>query len=431
VSPKRNAQRRAFNQIFEQFRRNNTKLDGLTNERNINDGAFEEYPALGDLFYVVYDDLCKDGGNQIEKMSQAAESFNRVIQRVFPHYALVAEWNRVGGTPNIELIKNGRTKVPLEGLSLGEQEILSLATNIFSSRDRYDVFLIDEPEVHLNWHLEERLFEFFDDFCAEYGKQLIAVTHSRVIFKQKFYPKSQFLYWNSEGSVSVAREVTAEQRRRIAGDAIEIVRLGAFRRPTIFVEDGAQERLVTELAEVLAADVAVSECANKANLRSLYRLSSSEGGWPTAYFVEDGDNEGCPFPQAANFIHLDKYCIETYLLDVPTTAIVAGLSEEEIRVHLLESVLANREKIFKRNKFFEFLVDQLCVEHLTPENIAKLDASEVLPTLLIRLGLSERDYVRSYIAHLQTTGRTAEVLPARLVCILQSIAESQRTSCAA
>ena len=80
VSPKRNAQRRAFQQVFDQLRRNNTTLDGLINERNINDGAFEDYPAIGDLFYVVYDDLCKDGGNLIAKMNEAAREFNAVME---------------------------------------------------------------------------------------------------------------------------------------------------------------------------------------------------------------------------------------------------------------------------------------------------------------------------------------------------------------
>ena len=73
VSPKRNAQRRAFKVAYEALRRNATKLDSLINERNINDATFEEYPALGDLFYVVYDDLCRDGGDQIAKMGAAVK----------------------------------------------------------------------------------------------------------------------------------------------------------------------------------------------------------------------------------------------------------------------------------------------------------------------------------------------------------------------
>ena len=89
VSPKRNAQRRAFQDIYNQFRRESKKLEAVINERNINDAAFEDYPSLGDLYYVVFEDLCKDGGNQREKMQEAANDFNKVISKVFSHYKLV------------------------------------------------------------------------------------------------------------------------------------------------------------------------------------------------------------------------------------------------------------------------------------------------------------------------------------------------------
>lgn len=419
ISPKRNALRRAFQQVFELFRRNNTKLEGLINERNINDAAFEEYPALGDLYYVVYDDLCKDGGSQIEKMNAATAQFNAVITRIFPHYRIVAEWNAVAGAPSIRLMKNNVTPVPLEGLSLGEQDILSLAANISSSIDRYDVFLIDEPEVHLNWHLEEKLFEFFDDLCETHGTQMIIVTHSRVVFKQRFYPKTQFLYWNDQGKVSIGRDVTPEQRRRIAGDAIEIIRLGAFSRPTMFVEDHDQVVTVEELAAGLLADVAVTECDNKSNVRSLYRLSLTEGGWPNSFFLEDGDNEGNPHPGDDHFIHLDKYCIEAYLLDFDLAASACGCSQDDIRSHLFAAVIANKDKIFRQDKFFAFLIDYLTIDHLTPENLAKLDAAEVIHTFLERLRLSFRDCVARYVREAIRQGRISDVFPALLLASLK------------
>jgi len=421
VSPKRNAQRRAYQQVYDQFRRDKKSLDTVINERNINDTAFEDYPALGDLFYVVNDDLCKDGGDQIERMKKAASEFNSVIRRIFPHYELIAEWSKATGTPAIELLKNRITRVPLEGLSLGEQEILSLAMNIFSSRHRYEVFLIDEPEVHLNWHLEEKLFEFLDDLCDEHGNQMIVVTHSRVVFKQRFFPKTQFLCWNDQGKVSCGKDITPEQRRRIAGDAIEIIQLGSFTRPTFFVEDHHHVTVIEELAAALGANVATSECRNKTNVRSLYRLSKMEGGWQGSYFLEDGDNEGNPFPSEPHFFHLEKYCIEAYLFDVAIAARVCAVSEDEIKTMILDAVRANRQKIFKRNKFFEFLVDHLALEHLTPANLAKLDAAEIIETYLSRIGKDFRQYAKEYIHECQTQGRLAVVFPKQLVEVLQDM----------
>ena len=48
----------------------------------------------------------------------------------------------------------------IEALSLGETSILALALNVYTTRNSNDVYLIDEPEIHLNWHLEQQLFEF-------------------------------------------------------------------------------------------------------------------------------------------------------------------------------------------------------------------------------------------------------------------------------
>jgi len=289
ISPKRNAQRRAFQVVFEQFRRENKNLEGVINERNINDAAFEDYPALGDLYYVVYEDFCKDGGNQKEKMEQTTNEFNKVIKKIFERYELSTDWNESTGSPTIELLKHGIIHVPLEGLSLGEQEILSLAINIHSSIDRYDVFLIDEPEVHLNWHLEERLFEFFDDYCNEYKKQIIAATHSRVVFKERYRSRTQFLTWNEKGKVICGKNVSDDQRHRIAGEAIEILKLGDFSKPTFFVEDNTHYTVLECLAKELGINVMITKCGNSSNVRSLYQFSKIDSGWDNSYFIEDGE----------------------------------------------------------------------------------------------------------------------------------------------
>ncbi len=306
----------AFSTIFADFRQKNQKLDALINKRSINDQTFDNYPSLGDLFYVVYDDLCKDGGDQQAKMTEATEQFNGVIGKLFSNYELVSEWNPSAGSPNIKMIKNGDRDVQLEGLSLGEQEMLSLVVNLYTSKNRYDIFIIDEPEVHLNWHLEEKLFDYLDDFCRDYEKQMILVTHSRAIFKKKFLEKSQFLYWGEDGKVQVGKQLTPDQQKKLTGDAIEIIAMGDLAKPTFFLEDGRHKEVVESLARELGVDVSISQCGNSSNVRSLFRHSKREGGWLNSYFITDGDNEGNPFPGEKTFIHLDKYSIENFLLNL-------------------------------------------------------------------------------------------------------------------
>lgn len=417
ISPKRNAIRRAALQIYNEQRRNDTKLEAVLNARNIDDGTFEAYPSLGDLFYVVYHDLCRDGGNQVERMNETVADFNGVIKRIFEHYELVAAWDENLGAPRISLLKHGITEVPLEGLSLGEQEILSLATYIHSSRNSFDIFLIDEPEVHLNWHLEEKLFDFLDDLCQTDDKQMIVVTHSRVAFTQRFLPKTTFLFWE-DGRIKWGPELAAEQRRRLAGEAIEIIRLGAFSKPTFFVEDNCQELVVQEIAHVLDADIIVSPCGNKENVRSLYRFAQIER-WPSSFFVEDGDNEGTPYTDP-HFIHLDKYCIECYLLNPTIASVVTGRTEEEVRQTVLDSIVDNSDKIFRRNRFFEFLIDGLTVEHITEESLAKLDATVVMERFLRKAGLSQNEYITRYVRACHEQAVLKSVLPTAIVEVIEN-----------
>jgi predicted ATPase len=204
ISPKRNSQRQAFEQMLQVFRQNNRTLEAMQNERisgQINDTTFDNYPSLAECFYLIFDHRCRDGADRQNHMSQVTLEFNKVINSVFPHYSLVSTWNLQNGTPNIQMRKQNNIEFPIESLSLGEQEVLSLISNIDSTKDTVDVYLIDEPEVHLNWQLEEKLFIFLDELCKQHNKQAIVVTHSRTIFKPRFLPKTQFLYWNEDGQV--------------------------------------------------------------------------------------------------------------------------------------------------------------------------------------------------------------------------------------
>jgi hypothetical protein len=83
---------------------------------------------------------------------------------------------------------------------------------------------------------------------------------------------------------SIARIRTASaQQRCLAGDAIRIIKLGAFTRPTFFVEDAAHTCFFEAMAAALNKDVSVLECRNSSNVKSLYSLSQSDGGWQNSY----------------------------------------------------------------------------------------------------------------------------------------------------
>lgn len=419
ISPKRNSERRATEAILQFFRQNNRTWEANLNERvgaQINASGFDNYPSLGDLYYLIFEHRCKDGADRRTHMSTVTEEFNEVIQAVFPHYQVRSVWDERLGAPRISMSKGMNVEFPIEALSMGEQEVLSLILSVNAGRENVDVYLIDEPEVHLNWHLEERLFAFLDDLCEKAHKQAIVVTHSRTIFKPRFFPKAQFLRWGEDQRVTWGRDLTSQQRSRLAGDAIEIVALGDFSRPTIFVEDGAHAEVVGAIATFMGKSINVSQCGNATNVKSLYQYQLSHGRWANAFFMIDGDNQGNPFPQDKCFVHLPYYCVENLLLDPATLARVCGRSNEEVRSVILDAFKAKRKAIFQKNKFFEFLADSLTVDHMTFDRLRSFDASLVVADVIATLGLSSmHDVLPRYLQAAHVGERLGDLVPAELL----------------
>lgn len=418
-SPKRNSERRATEAILQHFRQHNRTWEANLNERvaaQINVSGFDNYPSLGDLYYLVFEHRCKDGTDRRNHMAAVEREFNDVIQSVFPHYKMLAIWDDRLGAPRIKMSKNSNVEFPIESLSMGEQEVLSLILSISTSRENVDVYLIDEPEVHLNWHLEERLFAFLDDLCNRENKQAIVVTHSRTIFKPRFFPKAQFLRWGDDQRVTWGRDLTAQQRSRLAGDAIEIVALGDFSKITFFVEDSSHTNVVNAIAGVLGSRVSVSQCGNSTNVKSLYRYQLSHGRWANAYFLIDGDNQGNPYPDDRCFIHLPYYCIENILLDPATLERASGRPMEEVLSVLVSALKTKRSTIFQKNKFFEFLADCISAEHMTFDRLKSFDASVVVEDVLAALGLpTMQEALPAYLRAAQSIGRMEELIPRQLL----------------
>lgn len=417
INPKRNSERRAAEQIWQQFRQQNRTLDAVLSERisaQINDSGFENYPSLGDLYYLVFDHRTKDGADRREHMRTVMEEFNTVIQSIFQHYSLVAEWDETAGAPRIRIRKEKNVEFPIEGLSLGEQEILGLVTSIHAARDRIDVYLIDEPEVHLNWHLEEKLFAYLDDLCEFHQKQAIVVTHSRAMFTPRYLPKAQFLYWE-DAKIKWGPQLTPDQHRRIAGEAIEIIKLGNFSKRTFFVEDAAHARFLEALSRCFGTAISITQCVNSPNVKSLFKLSEREGGWPNTFFLVDGDNEGNPYPGASRFIHLPVYCSDNFLLHPGHLAAVFSKTELEVQALIRDAILSRRDQVLKQNKFFDFLVDQLQPLHITYERLSKLDGSEIVDLVAERLGTNATDLTTKVLTHLHEARQLEAVLPIALL----------------
>jgi predicted ATPase len=421
ISPKRNSERKSVEDALSYLRQSNKKFSQYISDINtpIQDNTFQAYPPFGELFAHYFEVKDARGGDRIQTMNEVTEEFNVVMKKIFPGYEVIAEWDQAIGNPRIKIQKNG-FHLTLNKLSLGEQEMLSLLFNLYISREGYHVYLIDEPEVHLNWSLELNLFRFLEWFCKTYDKQVIASTHARVIFTQEFYPKSQFLLWEN-GKIVCKPEISEAQKVAIAGEAISLVKIVKLSKKTFFVEDGMHQEFLETLAAIKDKDIAVVACGNKTAVKSLFKFAKTNPEYAEALFMVDGDNEGNPYPGESQFIFLTKYCLECYFFDIHVLASVFSDSAENIKHHIINSMKAKKSDILKYHKFLEFLIDRITPSDIDEAFLTKFDCSEILTEVLGQYSITKKDFIRKYIEKAIELGTLNNIFPQQILDAINSV----------
>lgn len=77
-------------------------------------------------------------------------------------------------------------KLPLEALSSGEKQIISIFARLYLDPEQKVIVLIDEPELSLSMEWQ---MKFLPDIVkAKSCRQLVAITHSPFIFKNDLRP---------------------------------------------------------------------------------------------------------------------------------------------------------------------------------------------------------------------------------------------------
>ncbi len=344
-NPLRNAEKRTQEQIVQRLRSQDLNLKKINDALKgfaINDWQLTTYYSFGEIFVLTYEDLFLGGGVTIEEaVNQTKNSFNKILTQVFPQYEIIAEWQ----DKQLDLLikKQEDIKIKINELSRGESEVFALLFSIYASRDHEDIFLIDEPELHLNWDLERGLFRFLDLFCKEQKKQIVVATHSRVVFESEFLPKTQFLAWES-GHIIVKDKPTNEIRQKIAGDALQLITAFDINKAVFYVEDEPQKKVLEFLSSHFSKDFSVFVVNGRPNVQNLCRYLTSEGH-KNAYFLADGDNQGIPKELKKNnqYIQLKKYSIENYFLNSIVLAETANKTEKDIKDAIKKAIKTSPE----------------------------------------------------------------------------------------
>lgn len=421
ISPKRNSEKRSINAIVENLR---NQMQNIHTEMSVfnqfEDNTFKTYPSFGELFYKSFSEKAKSGGGQVDSMNEVLQEFNDVVQQIFIDYKLIASWSKDLGRPDLKLDKGNRGIVPIESISLGEQEVLSLVLNLYDNRNSCDTIFIDEPETHLNWHLEEKLFEYFVDYSKNYNKQLIIITHSRIIFWEKFLKFTQFLFWTKSGSIDISNKPSESLKRILAGEITEIIKLGSFEKLTFFIEDSTHELIIKSLAKEYGVVINCIKCGSCQNVKSLYRYSKNIGEWTNAIFLVDGDNQGNEFSGEGNFIHLDKYCLENYLLDKEILGNLLNKNHAEVSEFILEIIKENKKEILGKIQYLDFLLDKVVSSDLEDKFLSRLDASKMVPKIINKGGFKNmEEFMFTYIREAIAINKLDDVFPEPLISVLK------------
>jgi predicted ATPase len=404
-NPKRNSEKRNIQQFADKLRRQKIDKDSINqalNQLQFNDSLFSNYMSFGELFIINYENLLDDG--KLTKplaAKEVAKNYNSVLEKIFPNYKIKADWQEKKLSLKIE--KNGHTVIPIESLSCGESEVFSLIFNIYTSKDKQDIFLIDEPELHLNWNLENGLFTFFDQFCRTYNKQIIVATHSRSIFNQDFFDKIQFLTWDNQ-HIILKKEISEEIKEKIAGDAIKTISALDVFEKTFFVEDKAHELVVNSLAIKLSKEIGITVLGDCQKVDSVAKIMAKERV-NKAFFLRDGDNQNTEKELLSNnnYIRLKKYCIQNYFFNTEILSKIStpNINSDEVKSRIKKCI----QSLTKSNRNISYITLAKESIDFPDEVLDTFDCSNILGTLSKDIGLKdENDLIKKYIdeAHSQS-----------------------------
>lgn len=421
-NPKRNSERKAVLQVYEQIEREGrrkTTLAANKLSKAFDDNTFELYSSFPEIVASDFLERLKTSGGDLNPnqiIGSLKKEYGGLVKLVFPSYRIV-DWRYQDGAPYFRLRKFNKYVLETQQLSTGEQEILSLVFNTYFFKDSYDILLIDEPEIHLNWALEDRLFQFLKRFALRSKKQIIVTTHSRVIFDESFKDNCVFLYFDSNRRVVVSRDIPESARKEISGDIMKFV-VSKEDVKTIFVEDNFHKVVVEQLGNLLSfnKDFNVQIMSGKVAIKSLYGGISQRpvrGIFKNAYFLVDGDREKDPHQADVRYVHLAKYCLESYFLNFRIISNITNKPMNTIKQIVCSAINKEKQKSAKDGQIY--LRGTIQPIMLRQKDFDRFDCTSILERTINNLHYTKIEFVSDYLTYLKDKRRLYKFFDKKLI----------------
>lgn len=190
-----------------------------------------------------------------------------------------------------------------------------------------------------------------------------------------------------------------------------------FTQLTFFVEDKTHSRVVDAIAKSLGKKLVIRQLGNSSKVEAQFKSVQAQGTVTNAYFLVDGDNNRPKNPKDPNFIQLEKYCMENYLLDFEICGEISNKEPKQICSIILDSV---RQQAKGENSFLNLLFSRLLESDITEESLKHVDGSIILKFLLQKLGVNESDFIKKYVAKCHEKLKLETILPSRIVEVIKN-----------
>lgn len=249
-SPKRSAEKQQAQQAYRVVNQDPNISENTLNQlrQRINDNHYQQIRSIAEILTLACDKQTNLGNITKENAALfVKEEYNKVLKSIFVNYDLILKWDNTEKTYIIKIKKFNR-EIDLSKLSSGENALVSLLFNIYFVKDNTDIYLIDEPEVHLNWILEEMLFKFLFKFSLENTKQVIVVTHSRVSFKPDYKDSTKYFIWDKE-KIVISDTASENLTTLLGGELTQIIESFDSDTPLVYVEDSNHKIILDLIAK--------------------------------------------------------------------------------------------------------------------------------------------------------------------------------------
>lgn len=414
-NPKRNSIKKELVQAVTDVRGGARKKQNLLEElnKNFDDNLSHPYSSFSETVAAEYEDRRHSQPGSVppdEIIKGLEDDFGKLVTQIFPKYKAI-EWKFSGDGPYFKIEKFGKHALEVNQLSTGEQEILSLVFSVLSVIDSKALILIDEPEIHLNWGLEEKLFTFLKELTNKKKIQIIVATHSRIVAEAKFNQNVIFLYFDRHGKIVTNTSIPKEIRKKIIGKVLNVI-VSEGSEKIITVEDEFHEKVILLLASKLAnsQNISVYKLSHRQGVESLYRSvinSASPTILDNGHFMVDGDGKDEVFADDSRFICLNKgYNLETYfVMKLKLIHEMTNISESKIKKHI--SDIINERKIEKAKGIGGWnYLGTITPQQVNTKLLSKIDGKIILPGFSKKLGYdSQEEYVKDFIDYIASDGR--------------------------